>query len=368
MHVCRMLPAFAVTAWLLSALPTQHPALAPTSNTTIPTSGTLHCSSILIPVGVTVQFTGTAPAVVWCDGDCIVHGTLSAAATFLTDGPGAVSQGMGSAGFSCGPAGMGFVFCAGQFWLAGSGAHHGAYGSSVPFSLAGGSPGGSTANYWHSWPGCCDVFLGDSPGGGGGGTLVVIAEGRVVIDGVIDVSGGTVMSSGSAGSLLLRGAGGTMILPGGQLLAGPASANGGYVRLDAWGSPPLVQGSIVAPAPTVLELPHLRASSPPRTGTTWWVDIHAPANTFVILAASLLPGPNTTTPFGTVGIDLPNAVTVAAAMSSASPAGSHDPQATIPWPIPNAASLLGLSLWLQAIAVPTALSPRLTNVISAIVQ
>lgn len=103
----------------------------------------------------------------------------------------------------------------------------------------------------------------------------------------------------------------------------------------------------------------------PRIGTTWPVDDFAPGNTLVILAASTQPGTGTPTPFGTLAIDVASAVTVATIQS---PTGSHDPQATIPWPIPNDPTLLGLSVWLQALAVPAMLSPRLTNRIQATVQ
>jgi hypothetical protein len=279
-----------------------------------------------------------------------------------------VSTGIGSPGFNCPYVNSYFgCFCCGVFTLAGSGVHHGAYGSSLPFSLDGGSPGGVTAYYDNSNPvsyppGCCDIFVGMSPGGGGGGTLTLLADGQISVDGVIDVTGAF---GGSAGSLLLRGGAGTSILSGGQLLAGPASANGGYVRLDAWGALPLVQGSILAPAPTLLELPHLRAAYPPHIGTTWSLDVFAPANTFVVLAASLLPGAGTPTPFGTLGIDLSNAATVATAVS---PAGSHDPYATIPLPIPNNPNLVGLSLYMQGIALPTGLAARLTNTVLATMQ
>jgi hypothetical protein len=51
-----------------------------------------------------------------------------------------------------------------------------------------------------------------------------------------------------------------------------------------------------------------------------------------------------------------------------SPAGSHDPRATIPWPIPNAPALIGLALWLQNLAVPATLPPRLTNGMFATLQ
>ena len=65
----------------------QYPVLAPTVDTSIVVTGPLHYSSIHIPPGVTVRFVlppntwpiPFTPAVVRCDGDAIVHGTLSVA-------------------------------------------------------------------------------------------------------------------------------------------------------------------------------------------------------------------------------------------------------------------------------------------------
>ena len=359
----------AVVPALLTPMRAQQPVLNPTSNVTLWTGGPLHYSSILIPAGVTVQFTGTVPAVLLCDGDCIVHGTLSAAASGTTDGPGAVTTGIGTPGVSCpsacGPFGC---VCWGQYTAPGAGTHHGAYGSLLPFRLAGGSPGGSEAWLGHSL-GCCDLFMGLFPGGGGGGTLVVQAGGRIEITGTIDVRGGAPVmfggGLGSAGSVLLRGAAGTVLHPTGVVHAGPATSNGGYVRLDAWGSAPSVQGTIAAPPPAVLELPHLHAPASPSLGTTWLLDVYAPENTFVVLAVSAAPGVGTPTAFGLLGIDLANAVTLA---PSTTPAGAPDPCATIPCPVPNAAFLLGLQVWTQALAAPPTLAPRLSNTISATVQ
>ena len=72
-----------------AAVSAQHPALSPTADMTIVVnSGVLHYSSISIPAGVTVRFMAPGlgwlsvpgmPAVVLCDGDAIVHGTLSVA-------------------------------------------------------------------------------------------------------------------------------------------------------------------------------------------------------------------------------------------------------------------------------------------------
>jgi len=366
MHV-RVRTVLLLTA-LLSTLPAQPQPLAPTSNLTITTGGTLHYSSILIPAGVTVQFTGTAPAVVQCDGDCIVNGTLSAAAIGATDGPGAVSIGTGSTGSNCWGFCTGFGCTCSINVPAGPGVHHGVYGSALPFSLLGGSPGGSLTLYSSSTPlSCCNVFNGVVPGRGGGGTLVVHAGGTIDISGAVDVRGGVDglgSAHGSAGSLLLRGQAGTLIRPGAQLLAGPASASGGEVRLDSWATLPVVQGTIDAPAPFVVTLPHLHASNLPITGTTWLLDVFAPANTIVFLAGSTQRGASTPTPFGTLELDLSATVILG---TTAAVAG-HDPRATIGWAVPNMPQIIGLGVWLQGLAAPPSLAPRLTNTISAIVQ
>jgi hypothetical protein len=137
----------------------------------------------------------------------------------------------------------------------------------------------------------------------------------------------------------------------------------GYVRLDAWGAPPLIQGT-VTPAPTVLKLPYLRTLLPPLIGATWILDVFAPTNAPVFLAASLTQGNGTATPFGALGIDLATANFVALAVAQP----SHDPFASVPIAVPNAQVLVGLSLWIQGLAVPPVLAARLTNTLAAVVQ
>jgi hypothetical protein len=337
---------------------------------TISTNGPLHYSSILIPAGVTVTFTGTAPAIVRCDGDCFVHGVLDAAGAGSTDGPGAVALGRGQAGAFCMATCYGFgCGCFGYGFPGLPGTHYGTYGSALPFALEGGSPGGTTLEYYHSgggWFGpCCDVQGTNYPGGGGGGTLVVLAEGRIEVTGVIDVQGGSNFSTGSSGSVLLRGHGGNVVRLGGRFFAGRNTSQGGFVRMDAWGQRPFLYGISDSPPPTMLELPHLYAPTPPRLGTVWEVAVFAPENTLVFLAASLQAGPGTPTPFGRLHLDQATAATVDTAVV---PTGSHDPYATIAWLIPNRPALLGLQLWLQGFAAPTALAPRLTNGLLTAVQ
>lgn len=359
-----------------AAVSAQHPALAPSANTTIVVNGTVHYSSILVPAGVTVRFVAPGfgplsvpgiPAVVVCDGDAIVHGTLFLAADIINDRPaGFVTTGLGSPGFWCQQL---------AWYMAPSGGQHaGTYGSVLPFSLDGGSPGGDLSTYGGP---LCNQFVSRDTGGEGGGTLALLAAGRIEVYGTVTADGGGGPAGGSGGSILLRGGGGMIVLPGGTVTArgSPGTApppnppqpisDGalGYVRLDSWGAPPVVMGTVVPP-PTVLQLPYLRAQSPPRVGTTWILDAFAPENATVFFAASLTQGSGTPTPFGLLGLDL--ATTAPLAVVIAPP--GHDPVASVPATIPNTPALVGMRVWVQALAVPTALPARLTNTLMVAVQ
>jgi hypothetical protein len=370
----------------IGAVRAQLPALAPTTSTSIVVNGTLHYSSILVPVGVTVRFVVPAgslpprpPAVVLCDGDAIVHGTLSVAGDVHSVSPfpyaaGSVTTGQGVSGSWC----LGLSL----FTAPRGGLHAGTYGSVLPFSLAGGSPGGTLSIYSDSH---CLQHTSDTPGSEGGGTLVLRAGGAIEVDGTVTADGATCgggragAAAGSGGSILLRGDAGVTVLPSGTVTARggaafpwgpliqlPPTSLGapGYVRLDAWGMPPRIQGRI-APAPTVLELPHLRALSQPRIGTTWTCDVFAPEAAPVFVAASPTPGNGTQTPFGPLGIDLPSA-TILAYAALASP--SHDPFVSVSTSIPNSQTLVGLAVWIQALVMPPALAGRLSNTLAVVVQ
>jgi len=359
----------------------QNPVLAPTVDTSIVVTGPLHYGSIQVPAGVTVRFVApvtpthvpSPPTVVFCDGDAIVHGTLSVAGDVgfvapFTSAAGWVNTGAGLPGMQCGTLG------GAGYWYSPptGGLHAGTYGSVVPFSLEGGSPGGYLARYGPGcWPG-----LANDQGGWPGGTLVLLAQGRIEVGGAVTADGyhpGS--SSGSGGSILLRGAAGVTVLPNGSVTALSGSyifqptpppitfGAPGYVRLDAYGAAPVIQGT-VNPAPTVLALPHLRTQSPPQIGSTWILDVLAPENAPIFLAVSLQPAPGTPTPFGPLGIDL--ALAAGLALTVAQP--SHDPIAGVPLPVPNAPALIGLQLWVQGFVVPQNLPPRLTNTLAAVVN
>ncbi|MGE3171705.1 MAG: hypothetical protein AB7O97_03705 [Planctomycetota bacterium] len=366
-----------------AAVRAQHPALSPTSDITIVVSGPLHYSSILVPAGVTVRFTAPGfgsssvpgmPAVVFCDGDAIVHGTLLLEGDIINDRPaGFVYTGQGTGGIMCGSF---------SFYLPPEGGRHAnSYGTVLPFSLEGGSPGGDVTFLDAG----CIQFLSRALGGEGGGTLALLAAGRIEVLGSITADGqGGGSGGGSGGSVLLRGATGVTILPGGRVTARggsgpppfsvpPASpplppdfcfGEPGYVRLDAWGAPPNIRGT-VDPAPTVLELPYLRSVSQPRIGTTWTCDLFAPENSAVFVAASPNPDNGTPTPFGPLGIDVASATILA--WAALAPSG-HDPFVSTQASVPNATALVGLSFWTQALVFPPALPARLSNTLSLVVQ
>lgn len=349
----------------------QHPALAPTANTTIVVpNGVMHYSSINIPAGVTVQFLAPGgapgvPAIVHCDGDAVVHGTLSLTGVFnYPPVAGFVNIGMGPIAYWYGntvspPA---------------QGGHHN-YGSVMPFSLEGGSSGGWIFRYDSSGT----QFLGLVQGGTGGGTLVLLAGGAIEVHGTVTADGETLVSGGSGGSILLRGNGGVHVMPGGIVTAqggigsppplgwpvGYTNGSNGNVRLDSWGAPPDIQGTVL-PSPTSIELPYLRALSlQPTTGTNYTLEVFAPDTGWVYLGASLAPA-NFPTPFGLLGLDL--AMSAPIAVTTPQPNPIHDPHITVQWPIPNSPALVGLAIWLQAIAAPQGLPPRLSNTIAAVVQ
>jgi hypothetical protein len=225
----------------------------------------------------------------------------------------------------------------------------------------------------------CWTFSYRNAGGMGGGTLVLLAGGRIDIHGQVTAdgihygdSGYETSGGGSGGSILLRSASTVTVFPTGSVTAQGGTAWGapstsvgapGYVRIDAYASTPLLQGTI-APAPTVLQLPHLRAASPMQIGTTWTLSAFAPENAPVFVCAALQSAPGTPTQFGPLGIHLPLAFTLAMLVTQQ----GHDPIAGLALPIPNQQSLRGQNLWFQALAAPPNLPPRLTNTLAVTVQ
>lgn len=358
----------------------QNPVLAPTADVTIfVTAATMRYSSISIPAGVTVRFAQPATtyppfllltyAAIECDGDAVVHGTLSVAGD-MQNGygwpAGLIDDGRGVSGLEC----QGNLFRS-----ASGGRHSGSYGSVIPFDLRGGSRGGDLDVYDSS----CFQWIQTDRGTAGGGTIALHAGGRIEVHGRITADGlhpgyGPAGGGGSGGSILLRGDAGVQVFPTGSVTARGGTiaipnyvqTNGapGYVRIDAWGAQPVLQGT-VDPAPAVFQMPYLRTGSVLRIGTTWLLDVYAPANAPVFVGVSLQAlSTHAATPYGLLGLDL----SVAATLGVAAAQPSHDPVATLSMAIPNVPALIGFALYSQGIVVPQALAPRLTNTIGAVIQ
>jgi len=113
-----------------------------------------------------------------------------------------------------------------------------------------------------------------------------------------------------------------------------------------------------------VELPHLRALSQPHIGTTWTVDVFAPEGAVVFVAASPTPDNGTPTPFGPLGIDLPSATMLGTVIAPPGP----DPVVNVSTPVPNSPLLVGLTFWVQSLAVPPVLPARLSNTLAVVVQ
>lgn len=359
-------------SWLAVTAAAQLPVLAPTASTTIDvdaTFGQLAYASITIPAGVVVRFTGNYPVRITVAGDVRIDGELSVAAltsTFTTQsGPGIVTTGAGTfAWYFWSPGYWSFfppVWVPGYYYgnSATDGRHATVYGSSMPFDLAGGSDGGST--WYDSYWGMYEQQIGGSyPGGGGGGTLVVDANGRLEVFGIVTADGvADSYTTGSGGSILLRGLLGCNVAAGATVTAMPE----GIIRLDAYDLSPSIAGT-VQPAPTIVRYPHLVETVPPSPGSTWQLRVAAPRGDVVFLAASFQPGSGTNQ-YGSYGIDLGNAITFGIVQA---PTVGHDPLVTFDLTLPNVPQLSGLSLWVQGLDWFTSQQPRYTQTLATWVR
>ncbi|MBL8722872.1 MAG: hypothetical protein JNK49_02440 [Planctomycetes bacterium] len=344
--------------------------LAPTGSITIDASATmgqLAYSRIDIPAGVTVTFSGSHPIQIRCTGSANIVGEISVAANGARSGPGAVSTGSGSSGVL-----YTSFLCGGSSQAASSGRHAGVYGSTFPFSLEGGSPGGHCFVYGQGDPFTPCTFLYAYFGGGGGGTLVLDADGVIDVSGTVNANGGAgsfYSGSGSGGSILLRGRSGLIVRgtvqarPGFAWPGSPPGPEHGYIRLDAYGQVPVVLGVLDPPA-HVMRLPLLVEQEEPRLGMPWRLQVAAPAGDGVFLAAAFQPG-SFTGPYGQVGIDLYNAITFAFLTM---PVGTHDPIATFQMTMPANTAFAGVQIWTAGLDYFTAQQPRYTNTVFSVLR
>lgn len=360
-----------ILAWRAAA---QLPVLAPTSSTTIdvdPALGHLSYSAIAIPPGVVVRFTGHYPVRITVAGDVRVDGTLDVAAPAvmqypIQSGPGSVMTGAGVDGYYTWSPGYWSWTTLPPVWVPGyyhgtsgtSGRHSTYYGSALPFDLAGGSPGGLTIYlpYWGMYEQQAGAFY---AGGGGGGTLVIDAAGSIDVFGVVTADGYAAASTGSGGSILLRGLLGCRVAAGATVTAMPE----GIVRLDAYDVAPQVAGT-VQPPPTIVRQPDLVETAAPTVGGIWQLRVAAPRGDVVFLAASFQPGSGTNQ-YGTCGIHLGTAITFAVV---ALPTMGHDPLVTFDLPVPNVPQLAGLPLWVQGLDWFTSLPQRYTQTVATWVR
>lgn len=351
---------------LARGLTAQPPVLAPTADVSIQTGAVLHYASILIPAGVTVRFVGSQPALVQCDGDAQIDGVMTVSAG-VDPVPGQTNLGAGGQGYWCWSSVLGNGF------PGGSGQHRGLYGSDLPFSLLGGSPGGGVSVFGSAIglpP--CSQGLPAVPPTPAGGTLVLRAGGRIDVRGSVLANGGNPFTvfgptpgRGSGGSILLAGMTGVRVWAGGTVQATTAfsTSNPGYVRLDAALGPPVLDaGSTVVPL-LALELPHVRAETP-RIGLTWNLSTHSEAGQWVVLYLGL-PIPPVPTPFGLLGID-PGLLVDLGVTAPVSP--FEDPSDTLGLPIPAAPQLVGATLHVQGAGLFSSGQLRLSNAIARTVQ
>ncbi len=361
-------------------------ALAPITDVVLDTSlhgGVFEFTSIAVPFGVTVHLVGSNPAVLLCQGSVTIAGKIEA------DGKGSVwgatqqsAQAGGPGGFGGGTVQNGFGPGGGHWGqgilpaIAGGSASHATagmtnnpfvsaaatYGSALPFDLLGGSGGGA--------PGQGNASSYGPPASGGGGTIVILAEGAVQVSGVISARGGDQVLGieyywslppgtgglGSGGSILVRSlqclrVSGTVDASGGSRhfhWEVPTENGGsGIVRLDSYtacGSPDLT-GALIRPAPTVAPLPFLLELEPAHIGQTYRVRCASAPGDMLGLYWSLGSQSTSVPPFGVLLLD-PSVILFLG--QHAVPVTGSDPLAAIDIPVPNDASLVGITIYSQA--------------------
>lgn len=186
--------------------------------------------TIDVQSGRTLTLTGGRAAAFVADGDLTVAGTIDAAASGLTHGPGGgtlTSGGLANASAGGGGAGYLTAGAAGANLTTNGGANNGGaafdpLGGSV---LVGGARGARPS-----------IALGVSGGGGGGALMLVSCRGNVIVSGLLDLgggggNGGIDLSAGAQLMLIGGGGGGTGgygVLQGlGVQVTGQVFANGG---------------------------------------------------------------------------------------------------------------------------------------------
>ncbi|MEM7203961.1 MAG: hypothetical protein AAF628_27115 [Planctomycetota bacterium] len=394
-------------AWLVLAAPAAAQiggtgalgAFAPTQDVTLDTSsgGTFDYTSIAIAAGVTVRLIGPNPAILRSQGNVDIQGTIDADGTIVEPGAGGWPGGFG--GYPSGTPGMGpgggtggvqILFQGGG---AGGNASHATegmypggaplYGDSFPFDLTGGSGGGGPA-----W----SYLFANGSSTSGGGAVAILADGDVSVDGVVSARGGDQSAGlrttiygglGSGGAILVRAIGnvrvtGTVTATGGRFVgmwlpAGLARAAGGdgFVRIDAYRSPPDVSAGAIDGDALIAALPLLRDLAPPAIGQLWQPRCATvpgdPLAWFV--ATATLPSP-VVLPFGELFLDYRPGGGFVFAGTLDTPTSGIDPLAGVDFPVPDAPVLQGLTFYSQMFdgLAPRAGFARLSNLLTSAVQ
>ncbi|MBI4002356.1 MAG: hypothetical protein HY348_11305 [Nitrospira defluvii] len=354
-------------------------ALNPTSNTAIalPPDGVLNCTTVNIPVGVTLTFTpnvSNTPVTLLASGDVTIAGTVSVngfdgvpqSSTGPTLNVGALGGPGGFAGGNGGMRGTNDAGTTGQGPGGGPGcatsscnsspSGHGTYGADLSFvslvPLFGGSGGGGTRA--NSTSG--QTIAGGS-GGGGGGAIVIASSTKITVSGAVTANGGKgtltdpncsfgrVAGSGSGGAIRLvapqvLGAGSLQATPGIQPLCFYTLANSGRIRIEAntnsftgtstpGPSPGAPTGVTATSVPPLISAPSLRIASiagmampPVPIGSATTPDVTLPVGTGslvpVVLTANNIPVPT----LFTVQVHLPTTSNPMVTVTSGASSGS----------------------------------------------
>lgn len=345
--------------------------LHPTADLRLDTTarpGGWNFTDIDVPAGVTVRFEGSFPVICRSRGLVRIAGRITADGHHGDDssnpgaaGPGGFRGGFGSSGRGAGPAGgsPGFYrvgWPSGWYPAPTNGQHAGAYGSTFPFDVRGGSGGGGITISGPG-PGWSDHWS-----GGGGGVLVLLA------DGPIEVLAGAAMTANGGGALYglaAKGAGGSVMLRTGStmwiagtvearggtfIFGGPSTDGPGFVRLDAFGTAPVIAPTAsIFPLPDIYRLPYLTATDPLVGGALTTSLYLRPADLGAILLGFGIA--STPTPFGTLELDLRYGTLLLGIVAETR--GGLEPAVSVTFPWPADPALRGTRYFLQGLAAPT---------------
>lgn len=373
-------------------------ALSVTAGTvTLDTSlrpGGFDFTTITVAAGAELRLRGTFPArlraqgAVTIDGLVNADGFTSSSSAPGEGGPGGFAGGAGGRGvagigggpgggcagaasgttlvFQPGPASHATPAQAGTWCGQPFGSPPPTYGTAWPFDLRGGSGAGGTAVPSSvSTPG---------PGGaGGGGTIVLAADGPIVVRGSIRAKsppGANVPAA--AGSILVQST--VSLRIDGEI---DAEASGlpvlryggaGFIRLDTHGEPAAGSGNVV-PAPMRVVLPRFRDVAAPVVGTVWQVQLDAwpqdVLGVWISGRSAALPIP----PLGLLQLDPAAGLALLGAAATTPSATGLEATASLPVSVPNAVGLRGVTLHAQALNIVTrAPSPRLSELLTRTIQ